>query len=243
MYLHDIWASLVRRWILVLACLLATAGLGLVVAQKVPPTYESAADIVLVPPKSTVDPGANRYLSLIGLRQAVDVLTRSLGSDSTKDAIHEVAPEGEFEATADLTTSAPILTVTAKAGSPGSAQKLLDAALAQVPINLRQLQTSVQIGTKNQITPQLIAQDEQPKTVTKKQVRAVGAVVAISLLLSAMLVGAVDNRLLRRASAKQEKETNRRVVQEAQGRRADTEQQESDPVKREPDAVSAKIRR
>jgi len=248
MYMRDIWASLARRWILVLVCLLATAGLGYMTAQKVPPTYQSTADMVLVPPKSTLDPKANRYLSLGGLRQAVDVLTRSVGSDSTDDAIRLVAPEGKFETSADFTTSAPILIVTASADTPLATQKLLDAVLAQVPVNLRELQKSVQIDPKYQITPQMVAQDDEPKTVMKTQIRAVGAVVALSLLVSAMLVGAVDNRLVRRANSKKKDTSPVEPVRNAKVAAAGPAvkrpaQKKSGPVPRKPNVVSPKVRR
>lgn len=206
MYLSDFWSSLARRWYLVIACLIASAGLAYYVSQSVAPTYESTADVVLVPPKSVEDPTSNRYLSLSGLRQAVDVLTRSLGSDSTQDVVEKIAPDGEFETTADATTSAPILIVKAKADSPARAQRLLDAVVEQIPVNLRALQDSLQIAKKYQITPQMVASDEKPKAVNKKQIRAVGAIAGFSLLMSAMLVGAVDNRLLRREKAREAEE-------------------------------------
>ncbi len=198
MYMRDFWAALARRWLLVLCCLGATVGLALLVGAKVPPNYQSSADVVLVPPKSSADPTANRFLSLSDLRQAVDVLTRSLGSDSTVERIKASAPAGHFVAAADVTTSAPILIVTATAGRPEQAQQLLESVIAQVPLSLADLQQSVRIATKDQITPQMVAQDERPKAVYKKQIRAVGACVAFTLLMSAMLIGAVDNLLVRR---------------------------------------------
>lgn len=206
MSMRDLWAAMARRWTLTLCCLAATAGLALFAASKVPPTYESTADVVLVPPKSTEDPTANRYLSLSGLRQAVDVLTRSLGSDSTEDQIKKAAPGGAFETTADFTTSAPILIITAKAPTARQAQELLNAVVAQVPVSLAELQRSVQIDTKHRITHQVVAEDEKPKAVNKKQVRVVGASIAFALLLSAMVIGAVDNVLQRRARAEDEAE-------------------------------------
>lgn len=205
MYMRDFVASLGRRWILVVVCLLMTVGLAQTVWTKVPPTYQTKADVVLVPPKSTENPAANRFLDLGGLRQAVDVLTRSLNSDSTKAKVLALAPQGKFEATADAGTSAPIFILTATASSPAAAQKLLDVVLDQVPVNLVELQNSLQINARNQIVPRTVARADHPKAVKKGQIRAVGAVVAFLLLLSAMLVAAVDHILLMRKSSKQHK--------------------------------------
>lgn len=206
MYMRDLWASLARHLYLVLACLLATAGLSYYAASAVPATYESRADVVLVPPMSVEDPTFNRYLSLSGLLQAVDVLTRSLGSDGTEDAVERIAPDGKFETVADAATNAPILIVTASAATPAKTQKLLDAVLAQVPLNLAELQESVDIDKKYRITPQLVSSDEKPRAVHKKQIRAVGAIAAIALLMSALVVGAIDNRQIRRAKARESAE-------------------------------------
>lgn len=198
MDMRDLWTTLARRWMLTLCCLAASAALVLVVVARVPPTYESSADVVLVPPRSAEDPTANRYLSLSGLRQAVDVLTRSLGSDRTVRQIRAQAPAGSFEVMADFTTSAPIVIVTSRAATAGQAQRLLDAVIAQVPLSLDALQRSVQIATKDQITPQVVAEDEQPRTVFKQQVRAIGAALAFALLATVMLVAAADNIASRR---------------------------------------------
>ncbi|MCD9196884.1 Wzz/FepE/Etk N-terminal domain-containing protein [Aeromicrobium wangtongii] len=196
--MRDLWASVARRWILALFCVAATACFALFVASQSPPPYESSADVVLVPPRSTEDPTANRYLSLSGLRQAVDVLTRSLGSDATIAKIRRAAPHGTYEATADFTTSAPILIVTVTAPTSRQTQQLLDAVVAQVPISLHDLQQSLEIAEKSLITPQIVAQDDKPRAVTATRVRAVGASVALALLLSAVTIAAVDNVLLRR---------------------------------------------
>lgn len=219
MYMRDLWTTLARRWVLTLFCLAASGALVFLVAAKVPPTYESTADVVLVPPKSAEDPTANRYLSLSGLRQAVDVLTRSLGSDRTVSQIREKAPAGTFETAADFTTSAPIVIVTVKAPTADQAQELLDAVIAQVPVSLDALQKSVQIATKDQITPQVVAEDEKPLAVNKKQVRAIGAVLALALLASAMLVAAADNLLLRRKRARQEDGAVKDMVEAVTSRR------------------------
>ncbi|MRK00830.1 hypothetical protein GEV27_04780 [Aeromicrobium sp. S22] len=199
----DLWDSLVRRWPFALACFLVAGGLTFFVSTQVSPTYESRADVVLVPPKSVEDPTANRYLSLSGLRQAVDVLTRSLDAEKTHDAVRRAAPSGTFETQADATTSAPILIVTATAATPAAAQKAIDAVLEQVPVTLRELQESVSIARSAWITPQVVSTDEEPRVVNKKQIRVVTAAAAFLLLLSAFVVGAVDNRLLVRSRAQQ----------------------------------------
>lgn len=247
MYMLDLWDSLMRRWVLALACLMATAGLTYAVSAQVTPTYESRADVVLVPPKSVEDPTMNRYLSLSGLREAVDVLTRSLDAEKTQDAVRRAAQGGTFKTEADATTSAPILIVTASAATPEAAQKVIDAVLDEVPVTLRELQESVGIASSAWITPQVVAVDEEPRTVNKKQIRIVAAAAALLLFLSALLVGAVDNRLLVRSRVRQAQEHDARKVAAPPARPTATSVASRAPVSttdetRKRDVVSAKGR-
>ncbi len=94
--------------------------------RSVAPAYEMQASIVLVPPKSTDDPQANRFLTLGGLEQAAAVFTRAMASDQTHKAATRVAPDGEFTVEPDYTTSAPIVVSTATASDEQAARRLLD---------------------------------------------------------------------------------------------------------------------
>lgn len=198
MYLKDLAASLLRRWYLFLvAVLIAAAGCWGVV-RMVGPTYEQTAGIVLMPPPSPADPGANRYLQLSSLSQAVDVLVRSVGNDATHEEVARVAGPGEYLVAPDSTTSAPIVTITASAKTQTAATATLTAALTRVPINLADLQANLSIPNDNRITSIVVSQDKQPKIYTKGMIRAGGAVTVLLLVLLCPLIGALDGFLLRR---------------------------------------------
>ena len=156
MYLKDLTASLLRRWYLFLTALILTAGACFGVVHLVGPTYKQSASIVLLPPKSP-DADTNRYLDLGSLSQAVDVLVRSLQSDATHARVVPTPGTGDYTVAPDPTTSAPIAVITATAGSPGSAAKILAAVLTQVPDNLTALQSNLGIGDTNRITSIVVA--------------------------------------------------------------------------------------
>lgn len=198
MYLRDLAESLRRHWYLILVALAAVALMCTFAAQKISPIYEMKASVVLIPPKSTDDPGANRYLALSGLNQAVDVLTRSLNADRTHEAVKKEVATGKFEVVTDIGTSAPILVVMTTAPNKKAAEQVLDAVLAQVPVNLTRLQTALDIDIGSQITTVPLARDDVPKVNNKKRMRAVAALAVFLLAGSAGLIGAVDGLLIGR---------------------------------------------
>jgi len=203
MYLSDLGASCLRRWYLVLLFLMMTSGLVYLTGSKIAPTYEAKASVVLVPPKDPKNLTANRYLGLGGLSPAVDVLTRSLNSEETHLLVREstgiAAPTEDYEAAADVTTSAPILLITANAKTMAKATAILDAALDQVPINLTDLQQALKIEPDAEIISMEVASDDEPQRIDKTRFRLMAGVGAASLLAGATMVAAVDGLLLRRA--------------------------------------------
>ena len=126
MYIRDLVASLLRRWPLLLCAITITAAAGFFTVKAVPAEYETTASALLVPPKSTDDPGANRYLALGGLNQMTTVLIRSLNSDETHADVQEkLETSGEYVGVeSDWTTSATILIVRGTADSPAVAESL-----------------------------------------------------------------------------------------------------------------------
>jgi hypothetical protein len=198
MYLHDLVASLRRRWYLVFVAMVLTATASLGVARMVGPTYEAQGAVVLLPPADPENPDANRFLSLGSLKQAADVLIRSLRNDATHAAIIEAVPASDYVIEPDYTTSAPVVVVRASSASAGGAAKVLGAVLRQVPATLRQLQDGQAIAPTNQIVAEGIDVDSGATRVVKGQLRAAAAAGVLLLGALGVFIGALDGWLLRR---------------------------------------------
>lgn len=203
MYVRDLADSLLRRWMLAILAIAATAGACLLATRLIPPTYETSASVVLVPPKSVIEPTANRFLELSSLTQAADVLTRALSSDTTHELVSRTAPTGTYEVTDDPATNAPVLIITVKAPSSAEASALIDAVLAQAPVSMSELQSSLSVSRNAEITTIPVEQDVEPALNRKSQVRAVVALGVLLLGGGAMLIGSLDGFLLVRAARKE----------------------------------------
>lgn len=199
MYLTELAQSLRRRWYLLLAVTVLAVVATTLIVSRLPATYRASASIVLVPPETTLGDTGNPYLFLGGLEQSVDVLSRDLGSEQVRDQMAEKGgSSASYTVTPDLTTSAPIVLVSTEASSADAADAMLDAVVAQVPVSLTRLQEALAVSGSAQITTQLIARSEKPRTVMSGRYRATVMVGGALLVGGVLFVAMVDGLLRRR---------------------------------------------
>lgn len=202
MYLSDLMASLRRRRWLVLTAVVVAVGLCGGAAKALSPHYESQANVVLIPPESTVTKGGNPYLYLGNLSQAVDVLIRAVNSDQARAAVGEDAPDGSYEITADWTTSAPMMILTVKANTSAQVARLQSAVLDQIPVSLAHLQDDLAVPANSRIEAKVVSSDAAPRIDKKSMVQMIGIVGAGSLFVMLLMIAAYDSLRLRLARRK-----------------------------------------
>jgi len=198
MFLRDVIASLARRWYLTLAGLLATAALALVALHFVPPVWESKASVVLLPPKSTVEPGGNPYLQLSGLAPTLDLLVVSLADQQMTQLIKSVSTSAEYTAEADTKSNGPVIVVTVHDRTPAGSMAVRDKLIAQVPVKLTALQDDLTIPSRARITSMVVTKDMEPEIVGKNQLRALVVAIGAGIVGTALLVALIDGYLTRR---------------------------------------------
>lgn len=199
MDLHELGAALRRRWYLLLAGLLVTAGLAGSATRFVAPTYDIQASVVLVPSKGVIVEGGNPFLYLSGLIQARDVLVRTLNSSEVRDPIAERQPGATVEVQADATTSGPMIVILAHAERPETAEGALQAMLTALPRHLTQLQDEVGTPPTARINALTLTVDDQATARTGDQMRVVLAVAGVGVVGTVLLTGLVDGLMLARS--------------------------------------------
>ena len=202
MYLSDLMASLRRRRWLVLAAIVVAAGLCATAATVLTPRHESQANVVLIPPESTVDKGGNPYLYLGNLNQAVDVLIRAVNSDQVRTAVGDRAPDGAYEITSDWTTSAPMMILTVTAHTSAQVTRLQSAVLDQIPVALGRLQDDLAVPADSRIQTKVVSSDAMPGVDRKSQAQMLAIIGAGSLFAMLLMIAAYDNLRLRLARRK-----------------------------------------
>lgn len=202
MYFSDLTASLRRRKWLVLVAILISAGLCVGASSVLKPTYESQANVVLIPPDSTVAKGGNPYLYLGNLGQAVDVLIRAANSDEARTAVTADAPDGIYEVSPDWTTSAPMMILTVKAATSDQVSRLQKTVLEQIPVSLTQLQDDLDVPVDSRIGTKVVSSDAEPRADVKSKIRMLAIIAIGSLFLMFLMIAAYDNLRLRLARRK-----------------------------------------
>jgi hypothetical protein len=219
--LKVFWATLMRRWYLLLLALVCTAVATVLTVEEVGPTYETKGAVLFLPPAASLQAGSqslsNPYLMLDGLSQIRDVVIRALMAQSTHDELcqkradpayeamrkglcKEHHPDVTYEAEYDFTNRAPIILVTVDADTATSALIALGAVTERVPKILDNLQAGLKLGANAEITSTLLVADKKPEIVHKSQIRA-GIVAGVGTLgLSLLMIGLFDGLLAARRS-------------------------------------------
>ena len=196
MHLADMGGVLRRRWYLAAVGLILTLGGVLLALQMFPPTYETKAVVLLLPPKTSVGSGENPYLLLDGLQTAADVLSRSMmDSESAK-----IIGSNEYLVAPDVTTNGPLILVTVETSSRAESEEIMTRLLERVPVALDELQSSnPDVAPTFRIQSTVITLDE-PSLVWRTPTRAAIVAGAAGLALTLLAVMLIDAFLARRRS-------------------------------------------
>jgi hypothetical protein len=219
--LKAFWATLMRRWYLLLLALACTALATFFTVDNVGPTYEAKGAVLFMPPVTSVQKGdhpiGNPYLMLDGLSQIRDIVIRALQAQTTHDELcqkrgdaayeamrqglcKENNPDVTYEAAGDFTNRAPIIIVTVDADTPADAVIALGAVTNRVPEILTSLQAGLKLGANAEITSTLLVADKEPEIVRKSQIRAGIVAGAGTLGLCLLMIGLFDGLLTSRRS-------------------------------------------
>lgn len=202
MWLRDILSSLRRRWYIVIVLLIVTAGLCWIVRQSVASTYRSYASLVLMPPPSTVGPGGNPFLFLGGLTQALDVLSAEVSAADNADSILAAHPGVSYTAEPDRSSSGAIIRLSVSGGDPSQVSAALHDSITLIHTTLTSIQDKQDVAAASRIGLMTLVVDEQPTEDVKAKTLGVAALAAAGIVLSILLTGFIDGRLLSQAEAR-----------------------------------------
>lgn len=212
MLVSQLLRSCLRRWYLVLFGLLATAALTWYAFTSIAASYQIQATAVLLPGATTVPEQGNGFLYLGGLTPALEVLVRSVNSDTTAEQIlgddfDNDDSLAEYSVARDLEASGPIMLVTATGPSPDEAREILDKVIAVIPERLASLQADVEVPEGSQMTSLTLSVDDRVEVLTTDRTRLLLGVAAGGLILTVIGTGLIDGLILsaRRRRSKTEK--------------------------------------
>ena len=201
MVLADLPRVLLRRWYVVLIGLLGTAAIGVLAFHASPPSYTSTAEVLLLPPATSVPAGGNPYLLLGGLDVAGDILAKSMSSDSSAAALMAAGASGKFSVALDRAGAAPMVLVTAETSSLGASRTTLGLVVNQIPSVLARVQDQAGVPQNARITSTVLTETMEPAKSLKPVLRTVGGAVAGGLVGTLLLTALVDAIIVRLAGS------------------------------------------
>lgn len=205
MFFAELPEVLARRWYLVLLGFLVSGVLAGLTFQSVAPTYQSRAEILLLPPTTSVPKGGNPYLVLGGLDAIGGVLSTALTDQATTADLKEKGASGDFRVGLDQTSPAPLVEVQSESQTAKGSLTTLSMVVDLIPSTMVEIQKSADVNPGSFITTTQITTTEKPDVLRKSQLSAVGIVtvgcLALTLLLTAALDGLIIRRRVRRTAA------------------------------------------
>lgn len=208
MGLLDLPGALRRRWYLLIAGVLATAGLTILAFTSIGPQHEIRTSLLPLPPRASLveyparESPTNPFLRLDGMDPAVSVLVASMTADAVKDEILGSPPFGDYDIEADPMAAAPIIIVTASAPNSAEATRIRDRVTSEMPSTLQDLQADAGVPERARITLTELVKDQKATTSWKSLIRLLIVIVAAGLAGTLLMIGVVDAIIRSRKAAK-----------------------------------------
>lgn len=194
MYWADLVRVLARRWYVLAPALAVTVVFAVLAVGSVPPHYEVSSTVIVLPPQRAGVPPTNRYAAL-PLNSVATLLAQSLSSDATRRGTTAAGLGDDYTATI-TTDGTPVVLLAARGQTQVEARQLVEMLQGKAQSALRDWQSPSPAAEQMSISDLIPAGD--PKPLHGSQIRALGAILVLGVVLSVLLALGVDRRAARR---------------------------------------------
>lgn len=203
MDLGELFRAAGRRWYVLIAGLILTAGFVYMALQFVPVAYDVKSSILLLPPQSALEEaGGNPFLGLGGLDVVAGVLAKSLTDSDSQASIVPAGSTAEYTVQEDASVSGSVLEVAASDESADGAFRTLHAVLNLATTRLEELQDSVDASSDSQVRLMVITNNTAAEPDIASLARVLIVVGAAGLVVTSLLAVSVDAAVRRRKLAR-----------------------------------------
>jgi capsular polysaccharide biosynthesis protein len=177
------------------------------------PTYEAQSSYALVappnPPSATqiaANPALGRvnsnnpYVSYGDLTDVVALVSQAMSGAGLKQQLHNEGIDGSYTIAQNVDASAPIVDITATAGSPAAATYAATRVANLTIATLGNLQRAQHVNRRYWITAQQLTPPDKPTAKLSSKIRAVIAIIGIGLIAWFIALSIVRGLAEQRAS-------------------------------------------
>lgn len=201
MYLSELLRSAGRRWYVLVAGLILTAGLVILVLRFIPVGYDVKSSILLLPPQVAVEESGNPFLSLGGLEVVAGVLTRSLTDSESVETVAPAEGTATYTVEKDMQVSGSVLEITASDITEEGAFTTLNAVVDLASDRLTALQNDAGATPESQVQLMVVTDNTVAKLDVASLARVLIVVVAAGLVFTFLLAIFVDTVARRRKAS------------------------------------------
>lgn len=194
----EVLRALGRRWYVVIAGLLATAGLAYGALTTSPPEFHARGLVLLLPSDAAVGKGGNPFLQLSGLEQPAGILVASFSSAPARAEVEQRSPTADYTVGIDDSTRGPVIAVDVTAASEAETMKTLNYLVSRIPEELARLQTQVEAPADTSIRSMALTVDTKADVSRAGTIRMVIAALVVGLVGTGAAGYAVDALIQRR---------------------------------------------
>ncbi|WP_106816276.1 hypothetical protein [Microbacterium timonense] len=187
-----------RRWYIVLAGLLLTAGLTWTAYQSTPPEYQARGLVLLLPGANAVPAGGNPFLALSGLEQPASIVVAYFASAAAQAEVADVSASADFAVQLDASTRGPVIAIDVTDDTADGAIATLDFLTQRVPEELARLQGELGAPADSIITSMPLVVDDEPETDNSGTIRITIAALALGIVVTGIATFTLDGMLMRR---------------------------------------------
>lgn len=198
--LLNVFRVMVRRWYIVLAGLLLTAGLAYGATVAASSEYTSRALILVLPSEEGVGEDGNPFLALGGLEQPASLVTAYFSSTTAQREVAERSSTATYLVALDEQVRGPVILVQVSDASAEQSLATLDYLTERIPQELRRLQDELRAPESSMLGSMLLQKDVEATEDNSAAVRLIIAAIAVGLLATVFLAHWADGPLTRRAA-------------------------------------------
>jgi capsular polysaccharide biosynthesis protein len=188
--------SILRRWYVLVALLIATGFVVSFASSHVSSTYSRSATQILVPGTKSYPTGDNPYLYTGNLTQAASVLVDALSAENVVSGITSAYPGSTIAVDTDTSSNGPMISVQVTAQSNADAGAVLTRIVDQIEPVLTSLQEKANVPRTALITAIPVTADTSSQVSDKSRLEAVAGVGIAGLVVSVLLAALVDALVL-----------------------------------------------
>jgi hypothetical protein len=196
--LVDLLGAFRRRWYLALLGLILTGALGYGAIAMNPPSYTARGLVLLLPSQASLRTTPNPLLGLVGLDLPGRVVTAYYSSADAKADLKRMAPSADISVYVDDSTGGPVIAVDVKDTTPENTIEALNYVVDSIPVQLARIQRQVGATEANSVRSAPLIVDSKAQATYRDQIRIVIAAVGAGLVLTVVVVFAIDGVVMRR---------------------------------------------